>query len=557
MPRPAAAEAMSNRDPTPDEILEENRLLCERLAELGEASAALRRSETLLRLVWEGSADGMRLTDGTGTVRMANESFGRLVGLPRARVEGAPMSEIYAPDRRESVLRKYRERFAARAVRTHDETEFELWDGRRRWFAVANSFLDVPGQEPLLLSIFHDVTDRRRAEEAMREADRQKDEFLAVLAHELRNPLATIRAALEVLRLRGPDRREAAGWAREMIGRQLAHLVRLVDDLLDTSRLSLGKIALRREPVDLADVVAQAVEASRPLIGSRGQALTVEPPREPIRLSADRTRLVQVVSNLLSNAAKYTDPGGRITLAAGREGEEAVVRVRDTGIGIRAEILPRVFDLFEQAGRSQDRALGGLGIGLALVKRLVELHGGVVEAHSDGPGRGSEFIVRLPLAPEEVGPRPAAPAEGQSPGGPGRRVLVVDDNADAAESLAVLLRMRGHEVHVARDGPQALETARAVRPEVVLLDLALPGLDGYEVAAQLRGHPELRRARLVAVTGYGRDEDRRRTRAAGFDEHLVKPVDLADLEGVLRPVTEAEGDAAEPAPPGQAGNRPG
>jgi signal transduction histidine kinase/CheY-like chemotaxis protein len=393
--------------------------------------------------------------------------------------------------------------------------------------------------EPLgVVLTFRDVAERTRLEEQLRqrarelaEADRRKDEFLAMLGHELRNPLAPIRHAAEVLRLADPPGPRER-WAGEVIDRQVAHLARLVDDLLDVSRITRGKVRLKTDAVELAEVLERAVELSRPLIQARRHELVESLPPAPVWLEADPARLAQVVANLLNNAAKYTDERGRIVLSAAREGGEAVVRVRDTGVGIPAEMLPRVFDLFAQADRTLDRAQGGLGIGLTLVRRLVEMHGGTVEAHTEGPGKGSEFVVRLPAL--------AGPPRGRPSGGgeivaaaTSRRVLVVDDNADSAEGLAVLLRLRGYEVRTAGDGESALAEAAAFRPGVVLLDLGLPGPDGYEVARRLRREPSAAGAVLVALTGYGQEEDRRHSREAGFDHHLVKPADLVEVEAVL------------------------
>ncbi len=386
-----------------------------------------------------------------------------------------------------------------------------------------------------------DITERKRLEEELRghaaqleEADRRKDEFLAMLSHELRNPLAPLRNGVHVLRLAGLAGPPAVGNTLEMMDRQLQHLTRLVDDLLDVARLTRGQVRLQKAPTDLAEAVARAVETARPLVEARRHELTVALPPGPLPLEADLPRIAQAFANLLNNAAKFTPPGGRLALTAAVEGGRAVVRVRDNGVGIRAEMLPRVFDLFAQADQSLDRSPGGLGVGLTLARSLVELHGGTVEAHSDGPGRGSEFVVRLPIA--DCGLRIADSADNpqsaiRNP--QSRRVLVVDDNRDAAESLTMLLRAAGHEVQTAHSGPAALEAARAFRPEAVLLDIGLPGLDGYEVARRLRGEAGCGGALLVAVTGYGQDEDRRRAREAGFDHHLVKPADLATLQEIL------------------------
>jgi signal transduction histidine kinase/ActR/RegA family two-component response regulator len=378
--------------------------------------------------------------------------------------------------------------------------------------------------------------DNARLYREVQEADRRKNEFLSMLAHELRNPLAPIRNGVHILRALGgtdPQLREV----RDMMDRQVQHLVRLVDDLLDLSRITRGKIRLQTEPVDLSGVVARAVETCLPLIDERRQRLSVALPPQPVRVDGDAVRLAQVVGNLLNNAAKYTEEGGQLWLSAGREGDEGVVRVRDTGMGIPAEMLASVFDLFTQGDHSLDRSQGGLGIGLTLVRQLVEMHGGRVEAHSEGPGRGSEFLVRLPALPVEEpaeAPEPAAP--GRPARGPRRRVLVVDDNRDAAESLALLLGVAGHEARVSHDGPSALAAAAEFRPDAVLLDIGLPGMDGYEVARRLRAETDTGRALLVALTGYGQEEDQRRALAAGFDHHLIKPADLDALTALLASV---------------------
>jgi len=380
----------------------------------------------------------------------------------------------------------------------------------------------------------------------LEQADRQKNEFLSMLAHELRNPLAPIRTGVDVLRLRGDDQPEVA-WARDMIERQTTQLVRLVDDLLDVSRITGGKIRLELESVDVAGVVATAVETSRPLIDEAGHELTVSLPDETLWVNCDRVRLSQVLSNLLNNAAKYTRGGGSICLAVQREGSEAVFRVRDNGIGIPGEMLAKVFDLFTQVERSLDRSRGGLGVGLTLARRLIEMHGGRIDVASEGSGLGSEFTVRLPAvssaAPREVATGGAPPAE-QSPRGP-LRILVVDDNVDAADSVAWLLRRQAHEVRTVHDGRSAIDMAKEFRPQVVVLDLGLPELDGYEVSRRLRSAPDTREALIVAVSGYGQDEDRRRSSEAGFDYHFIKPVDFQTLLGVLREADENRDKADE------------
>jgi len=393
---------------------------------------------------------------------------------------------------------------------------------------------DGRGRVVGVVLVFRDITARRAAEQELRENDRRKDEFLAMLAHELRNPLAPIRNAAHTLALLGtPDDR--IHWVSGVIERQVGLMTRLVDDLLDVSRITSGKITLKREPVSIAAVIAQAAEAARPPAESRKEALEVDVAPDVGWVDGDQARLVQVVGNLLDNAIKYTEEGGHIRLTARADDREVVIAVRDSGVGIAADLLPHVFDLFAQADRSLERRQGGLGIGLTLVRRLVDMHGGRVEAASEGPGRGSEFTIRLPrLAVDaaEPGVEPALETP-EGPPGPARRVLVVDDQPDSTDSLALFLRLRGHEVHTASDGPGALEEFARCQPEVVFLDLGLPGMSGYDVARRLRAMPEAREVRLVAVTGYGTEEDRERTRAAGFDVHLAKPVDPLAVEELL------------------------
>jgi PAS domain S-box-containing protein len=371
------------------------------------------------------------------------------------------------------------------------------------------------------------------------EGDQRKDEFLAMLAHELRNPLAPVRNGLQVLRAKcnaDPDVDRLA----EMMLRHVGQIVRLVEDLIDVSRITRGQITLRKERVNLASIIDQAVEATRAAIDARKQELSVNTPAAPVLLEADPARLAQVVENLLNNAVKYTDEGGRIWLEARREGGEAVISVRDTGVGISAEMLPKVFDLFTQVERTLDRSQGGLGVGLTLVRSLVELHAGTVHAFSAGPGQGSEFIVRLPALPAGTRFENQQPHEGTPPVATPltpRSILIVDDNVDAADSLAMLLRLSGHQVWTAYGGLAALEAAKSHRPQVVLLDIGLPGMDGYEVAARLRRDSTSVSITLVALTGFGQEDDRRKTHAAGFDYHLVKPVSPGELAQLLAGIT--------------------
>jgi PAS domain S-box-containing protein len=406
-----------------------------------------------------------------------------------------------------------------------------------RWIYHKAGLVEHGGHRHVV-GISLDVTTRRQAEEALKEVNQRKDEFLAMLAHELRNPLAPIRNAAQLLSAHGG--RPEIEWARAVIERQTTHLSRLVDDLLDVSRMVRGQITLQRAPVTLADVVQTAIETSRPLIRRRKHHFSVHLPERPVHIEGDLTRLAQVVSNLLNNAAKYTDDGGQIQLDATVDGGYVAIRVRDTGLGVAPNLLPHIFDLFTQADRTLDRAEGGLGIGLTLVKRLVEMHGGTVEAHSEGLGRGAEFIVRLPVLSSEGipvaerAPRAEAPSEGTSQRS--LRILIVDDNVDAADSIAMLLSMEGHQTRTVNTARAALLAAPEFKPEVVLLDIGLPEMDGYEVARRLRAQNGTHRMRLVAVTGYGQPADRRRARAAGFDEHMVKPVEPSLLQEFLRQV---------------------
>jgi PAS domain S-box-containing protein len=386
-----------------------------------------------------------------------------------------------------------------------------------------------------------DLIERKHAEQALRDADRRKDEFLATLAHELRNPLAPIRNAVQILQAKGPLIPELQ-WARGVIARQVQVMARLLEDLLDVSRISRNKLELRKEWVELAAVLDTAVETSRPVIDAGGHELAVTLPPEPIRLEADPVRLAQVFANLLNNAAKYTEEGGRIRLSVERQGGDVLVSVKDSGIGIAAELLPRIFEIFSQAKPALVRSQGGLGIGLSLVKGLVELHGGGIEARSGGPGRGSEFVVRLPVAAGTPVQEPARPGEddGRLPA-PKRRILIVDDNHDSADSLARLLKVMGHEVGTAYDGEQAVEAAEALRPEVALLDIGMPKLNGYDACRRIREQPWGQGMFLIALTGWGQEEDRRRTEEAGFNHHVVKPVDLAVLMKLLASLP-SEGD---------------
>jgi signal transduction histidine kinase/ActR/RegA family two-component response regulator len=380
-----------------------------------------------------------------------------------------------------------------------------------------------------------DVTMRKRVEDELRAANRQKDQFLAMLAHELRNPLAPITTAAQLLQ-RGSLDPQRARHASDIIVRQAEHMTDLVNDLLDVSRVTRGLAEIEKEDLDVAAVVNGAIEQVRPLLDMKRHELRVEQWQQPLYVSGDRTRLVQVVSNILNNAAKYTPSGGRIALRVSSEGGEAVIAVSDNGQGIEPQVLPYIFDLFTQAERTPDRSQGGLGIGLALVKSLVALHGGRVAAFSEGPNKGSEFVIRLPLLSGAEAQEPQQPLDQANDGAV--RVLVVDDNADAAQMLATLLEAHGHVVSVEYDGTGGLARALRERPEVMLLDIGLPDMDGHELARRLRSSPDTANAMLIALTGYGQSEDRERARQAGFDRHLVKPADLSELLRILAELRE-------------------
>jgi signal transduction histidine kinase/ActR/RegA family two-component response regulator len=408
---------------------------------------------------------------------------------------------------------------------------------------------DASGRIVGASTIMRDVTERRKAEETARqalealrdanarleEADRRKDEFIAILSHELRNPLAPIRYALPVLQAQPLP--EAATRALGVIERQVVHLARLVDELLDVSRISGDKIELRREHVTLASVVTAAIEGASPALSAGRHSLQVHVAEAPIWLHADADRLAQVVTNILNNGAKYTPPGGQIVVTAEPENGQAVIRVQDNGIGIPAEALRTVFEMFRQVEYA-NKPQGGLGVGLALARRLVDLHGGTIEARSGGVGQGAEFIVRLPVV-GDAKPCMAGAGEPTRAAGAALRVLIVDDNADFVDMLAVMVGMLGHDVGKALDGPSAISAAASYRPDVVLLDLGLPGLSGYEVARCLRQHPDTARTRLVALTGWGQEEDRARTRDAGFDHHLTKPTEPETLCRLLSEISHS------------------
>jgi PAS domain S-box-containing protein len=501
-------------------------------ADRRRAEAALRQSEEHHRLILESVKDYAIFTlDLEGRVSSWNKGAEGVLGYREAEIVGRPVAVIFTPEDVERGAHQAELSHAAIRGRSEDERWHVRKDGSRFWAGGAvRPLLDEVGALRGYVKVMHDMTERKRAEEALREADRRKDDFLAMLAHELRNPLSAINNAIQLARR--SVKVEHQEWAKDVIGQQVKHLARLIDDLLDVSRITRGKIQLRPGPHDPAAIIRGAVDAVHSIVEARGHQLSVKVAPGIMRVEADATRLEQVLVNLLTNAAKYTEEAGRIVLDARSEGGELVIRVRDNGIGIEPEMLPRIFEPFVQAEQSIDRSQGGLGVGLTLARKLVEMHGGTLTATSPGPGQGSEFTVRLPLSDD---PSHAAGLDQIAATVPvmGPRVLIVDDNVESAKGLATLLRMVGYDPQTAFDGRSALEAALLDQPEIVLLDIGLPGMDGYELASTLRRDRHLEDALLIAITGYGQDEDRRRSTEAGFDHHLVKPVDIDALLDLL------------------------
>ncbi|MGH7827324.1 MAG: PAS domain S-box protein [Candidatus Binatia bacterium] len=503
------------------------------IAERKRTEEALRQSEENFRNLADNMSQLAWMADERGWIFWYNKRWFDYTGTTLEEVQGWEWKKVHHPDHVDRVV--------ARIQQSWDTGE--LWedtfplrgkDGQYRWFlSRAMPILDSTRRIFRWFGTNTDITEQREMEEALREADRRKDEFLATLAHELRNPLAPIRNGLQIMRLAG-ENRDIVEQARGMMERQLQQMVRLIDDLLDLSRISQGKVELRKERVELSAVVRNALETSRPLIEESGHELTINAPSEPVFVEADTTRLAQVFANLLNNAAKYTENDGHIWLTVDSRGSEVVVSVKDNGVGIPAHMLSRVFEMFAQVDGSPERTQSGLGIGLNIAERLVKMHGGAIEARSNGPGTGSEFIVRLPVFVSPVAEleRPSVNG-GQVGSSLRRRILVADDNVDSASSMAMMLEIMGNEVRTARDGLEALEVAEVFRPEVILLDIGMPGINGYEACRRIREQPWGRDVVVVALTGWGLDGDKRRAREAGFDDHLVKPADPAKLEKLL------------------------
>ena len=494
--------------------------------------------------------DGVLVTDERGRLSMMNAVAQELTGRSLPAEEMTPLTTVLKlVDESQQPAASPVDRALTAGQIVHESGSLMLVHAAGSLIPISYSAAPIRDAEDRILGVVvvvRDETDRRNWEESRREADRRKDEFLATLAHELRNPLSPIRTGVELLKLSGNDP-QAIEEVGGMIARQTDHLVRLVDDLLDVSRITRGKLELRRGPVTLSDVLRDAVERVQPLIKQSEHGFEMELPSEPVHLHGDASRLTQVFANLLDNAAKYTPRGGRIRLSATADGDRVRVVVTDNGVGIPREKLANVFDMYAQINGSKMNGHAGLGIGLTLVKRLVELHDGTVAAESNGRSAGSRFTVDLPLvraATDAVAQTsPAIPARSSR-----RRILIADDNQDALESLHRLLKLQGHEVCSARDGLQALEKGGQFLPDVVLLDLGMPRLNGLEAARQIRAETWGEKAYLIAVTGWGQEEDRRRTREAGFDEHLVKPVEIVALEFLLAEVAKGQSLASAQSP---------
>jgi PAS domain S-box-containing protein len=500
-----------------------------------ETAAALQESHARFEALVNAAPIGIYFVDAALRIRQVNPKafpvFGDLDGLIGRDFEEV-IHILWPPAYAEEILERFRQTLATGEPHFVSERVEERRDRKvREYYEWQIHRISLPDGQHGVVCYFNDISRHVLARQALADADRRKDEFLATLAHELRNPLAPMRNMLEIMKRANGEGR-LLEQARSTMERQLSHMVRLIDDLLDVSRISRGRIELKRERVELATAVAQALEACRPLAEQAGHEIQVTLPPESVDLHADPVRLAQIFGNVLNNACKYTDPGGRIWLTAERQGGGVEVRIKDTGVGIPSDQLGNIFEIFTQVDRTLERSQGGLGLGLTLVKRLVEMHDGTVTAYSDGPGKGSQIVVHLPVLAEPPRAEPPQAAASQR-SFTGRRVLVVDDNQDAATSLALLLEISGHVVRTAHDGLQAIEATAEFRPDVVLMDIGMPNLNGYDAARQIRAQPGGEHLVLVAVTGWGQEEDRRRTQTAGFDGHLVKPVDYAAVVQLL------------------------
>jgi len=526
-------EEVGERRRVEDRLRELNDTLEQRVA---ERTAALGAQQRLYQSVTDNASVALFISDRQHNCTFMNPAAEQLTGFTMDECRGKVLRDLLQCSNTAempSLLDPLPEGGATSSAKRQAEEVFIHRDGHPYDVALTVSALrDERGISTGTIIEAQDISQRKRAQALLNDADRRKDEFLATLAHELRNPLAPVRNAVHFLHLKAAEAPELK-WARDVIDRQTKAMARLIDDLMDVSRISRGKIALQREHVALSKVVDNAVETSQPTIAQFGHELIVNVPAEPVTVNADLTRLAQVLLNLLNNAAKYTDPGGRIELNVAREDREVVISVRDTGIGIPASKLESIFEMFAQVEGALSRSRGGLGIGLNLAKRLVEMHGGTIQARSDGVDKGSEFIARLPIV-VETPKHPTGLSDLETARmGTELRILVVEDNHDAAESLAVVLRLMGHNASVAYDGEEAISLAADFRPQVTLCDVGLPKMNGYDVARALRRQPGGESMVLIAVTGWGQEHDKRQTKAAGFDRHMVKPVDVQALIRVL------------------------
>ena len=500
-----------------------------------DAEQALRESEARFQLAVKAAGFGVYSHDVRANQSWWSPELYALLGVPSTAAVTVEVAQgVTHPEDRERMVRAMEAALdpAGSGELAEEFRVLRADSGELRWvYTRAQTLFEGEGaaRRPVRhTGVLLDVTDRKLVEETLKRADRQKNDFLAVLSHELRNPLAAISNAGEILaRVAGDAPTVHAALA--MLSRQTGQLTRLVDDLLDVSRVAQGKLSVRSEPLEIGEIIEQAAETVQTLVREKSHRLIVSKPFVPIHVRGDRARLVQCVGNILHNAVKYTDPGGEIEVRVQQDDTNVSIDVRDNGGGIAPELLPHVFDLFVQSERALDRSHGGLGIGLSVVRHLIERHGGSVSAASEGIGRGAVFSIRLP----RLGSVPAAPGPRVAAKGPVRRVLVVDDDADAADSIAMLLRLNGHSVEVAYTALAGLEAALRFVPDVMLLDIGLPRMNGYEIARRIRSEPALRRTRLLALSGFGRAEDRERSRAAGFDDHLVKPASFEALQDKL------------------------
>ena len=519
----------------PFKTAQKDRVLSLALTEINrlkEIEALLIKSESSLRAIFDNVLDGIIKINEHGIIESINAATENLFGYSREALLGSTISQLLPKldwCAYKNKLTHCRGSSASKIAGIRQELDGLKKDGS--WFPIVLGISEISTAQPHFFIItVHDITESKQAEIALQEADRRKNEFLALLGHELRNPLAPIRNAVQVLKTKSASD-PTLEWCSMIIDRQLSHMTQLIDDLLDVARIMQDKITLKMACFDFAEIVDYAIETSSPLLEARKQELIVSRPKTPLWIKGDRVRLTQVLANLLNNAAKFSDEGGKITLKLMEEAGQALIKIQDTGAGISADMLPSIFDLFTQDDPSLARSQGGLGVGLTLARRLVELHGGTLSAASAGKSKGSEFTVCLPLANAPSANK--APQPDALPATATLRVLVVDDYADVAESLALLLQIQGHDVETADCGLKAIEKARSFRPQVVLLDIGLPDISGYEVAKRLRELPETRQAFLIAISGYGGPEYVEQAKSSGFDEHLLKPLDPLKLSALL------------------------